>query len=377
MEFRRHHFYIVLGLLIFGGLIELSKFDSTRLHSDRRLRIAMNNLEEKPYTRPANDDETLPETERRFAPPTMMKEAAHFPENNTFSHPPPSGERGVVTAAKKDDDKSKKEKDKDKDKKKKKKKDPSVALPPPTPLQAARELPPQIKKPQTPDSALIPGPATAPSPKADIGGFGGGDNSHTNTAQEWERKLLNQPDSAATSNFVRLFKSGSVTADVFYSVVGKMIADPREAMKLLGVSAAGQVQNYQSFNLLATAAGANASSSQTAQAAQAQLNKYAKMAYQSVLETVLRTAGPAQADVIATNLIGQIATQLSATLHGSSGGGTGGGGSGGGRSAAAYAPTFNRLADLIKRISTAPGATGQLASAANTTLTAISSLLGS
>ena len=372
MEIRRHHIFLLIAVLIFGSLIEFSKISGKKLQTDRRLRIALNNEDEQqPYTRPDNESENIPEGQRRFAP-TNTIERARFPENNTFSHPPPppAGERGVVTA-KKADDKNKKDKDKEKEKKKKKKE--AHGIPAPTPLQVAKELPPLPKKQEPPVVATAP-PAAPDKDKPDYGGFGP-DFHRGNSQQEWERKLLNQPDSAATNSFVKAFKSGSVSQDVFYSVVGKMIGDPRENMKLLGVAAAGQVQSYQSFNLLVTAITKNAQSSQTAQAAQTQLNKYAKMEYESVLETVLRTAGPAQADVYATTLIGTIATQLSSTIHGTSGGGTGGGSTGSGT--AAYSLTFKRLAELIKKISSVPGANGQLASAASSTLSAIDALLGS
>ncbi len=293
MEFKKHHFYILLIILAFGGFLNLSKKrGSLGVTQDAQLKGALN-IDETPYVRPADDTEELDTEEDE-------DQSFHYPESNTFSHP--VGERGLVMPAKADD----KKKD-EKKKKKKKKKDASVALPAPQLPMPTHELP-KINPQQPPGQAGSNNPSAKTNPPAAAPTSAGTTsyNQTANQASEWERRLLNQPDAAAAAAFLKAYKAGSVTSAVFYKLLQSMLTDSRQEMQTLAVTTLGGIQSVQSFNLLA---GALKQAGPVATAAQAQIAKYQTMGNLKILETVLRTGGPVEGDIQAITLVGKLATQ--------------------------------------------------------------------
>lgn len=359
MELRKHHIYIALGILLFGGLVQLAKRNQPNETADANFRIALNRLDEKPYARTADTGDE--DAQKQFKIAREAAPTVHYAENNTFSHPTPAAQEPTPTpsssASATEDDKKKK--------KKKKRKDLSVAMP------AAKPLPEDVAiKKNTDTNRQQTTPLAAPLiQKPALPNYGSYANRpNAISIDEWERKLLSQPDSTATQNFIKMFKSGSVTPQVFYQIAKQMLADSRQEMQALGVTALTSTKSVQSFTMLAGYIEKNPSTP-AGQKAQTELNTYSKTAHLGILEDVLRSQSTSNAGVQAANMISTLATQLTQSLQSQTAGGN--------RPTQliqTYTNQFAPLRTLLTRLSTV-SANSQMASSAGRALSAIESLL--
>lgn len=128
------------------------------------------------------------------------------------------------------------------------------------------------------------------------------------TLEDWERRLLNTPDSAETKRFIDKYKQNLVTADVFYRITQMMLDDSREDMKRLGVMCAGQTPSTTSFDMLATLIKKESSGSAPRKDAEDYVARYADLSNVRILEALLRApSANTYTTVLATLKVGDAA----------------------------------------------------------------------
>lgn len=71
------------------------------------------------------------------------------------------------------------------------------------------------------------------------------------TIQEWENLLLKDPSHEETNNFIKLYRSGEVSSEIYYTIAQKMLGDPRPQMRQQGLILLESVPGQASYELLA------------------------------------------------------------------------------------------------------------------------------
>ena len=185
-------------------------------------------------------------------------------------------------AAKKDAKKDPKKNAKKKKKEDEAKKEPVIPayFPPP---------PPQL--PPTPDSQTTASPGAIAQTTRRVGapvggGAGAGAPRNQRTRAEWERYLLDKPESARVDEFVRAYRDRSVDRETFYGVVQDMTRDSRPEIRQLGLGALAGTPSELSFLALA-AVQKNASNPEESARAQTYLRAYGTQKNLPLLANVL------------------------------------------------------------------------------------------
>jgi hypothetical protein len=186
---------------------------------------------------------------------------------------------------------------KDDKKKKKKKKKAEVK-----PVAAAPVAPASDEnKSASGDDNSASGAATVVSSGGVPAGAGKPNNGIPQTLQEWEDRLLKQPDFKETTLFISLYQTNQVSSAVFYTVVGEMLGDQRSAMQQLGVIALGATPSVTSYLVLDNSIG-NLQSGPRAQALN-YLNGYASLSRLPILASVLQSGVSPQAMLEAIQIL--------------------------------------------------------------------------
>lgn len=95
--------------------------------------------------------------------------------------------------------------------------------------------------------------AAAPAP-ADAGFTGGvvaaEPSAYPLSLKEWQDYLLGTPDYKRTTEFIRLYQTGIVEPEIFYTIVDQMLDDTRYRMREFGVMSLGATPSVRSFTVL-------------------------------------------------------------------------------------------------------------------------------
>lgn len=146
-----------------------------------------------------------------------------------------------------------------------------------------------------------------------------------NDLEEWKRILLNQPDYAATTRFIRLYQSQVVSHEVFYEIVRLMLEDSRPQLKEYGLMALGGTTSYKSFTTLAHFIHREPFSSSYRQQAEALLNNYSQLAHLKILARILSESDSISAVILAAKQLDQAAQiHLAGNVDGQSDGSSSG-----------------------------------------------------
>jgi hypothetical protein len=128
--------------------------------------------------------------------------------------------------------------------------------------------------------------------------------------ENWESRLLSQPDLAETKRFIDHHQKNLVTDEIFYKITALMLNDSRPQMKLLGVMCAGLTPSALSFQMLAQTINSERSDSDVRKQAENFVSQtYSSLANLGILEGVLRSSSVSYATVLAAKRLNAIATQ--------------------------------------------------------------------
>lgn len=290
MERKHFHWFVVVGLLFGLGLECLKHSASKPLQASHAVGEADASPETpvlsrlfsavvRPRLRRALDPNTVAALEPSLLPslPTLISEAT------ATDAAKPAAKR--TRAAAKDDKKKKKKED---DKK-------AQAFSPPADGPDALEQ----KKPSSklPDSTIAGGGQVI-----DGGSDGAAASGSPRTQAEWEAFLLGTLDSTRVQGFVRAYRSGTVSATVFYAVVHEMLADGRSDMRHQGLLALAATPSEASFAALVNFH-ATGSSGGDREKAETYLRVYGNSQYFSVLASAIQAPGDAPASLYAIQIL--------------------------------------------------------------------------
>ncbi|MCB0421178.1 MAG: hypothetical protein KDD61_09280, partial [Bdellovibrionales bacterium] len=118
--------------------------------------------------------------------------------------------------------------------------------------------------------------------------------------------LLEAPHFQNTSLFIEAHRSQAVSDEVFYTIIGQMLRDDRESMKLLGIRAADSTLYISSFNALVFSLEDSQSSTKVRDAARKGLRKYQEVSQLPLIKSILKSAASPVALVTAASLLNRI-----------------------------------------------------------------------
>ncbi len=143
------------------------------------------------------------------------------------------------------------------------------------------------EKPKTPIQDSLNGDGgTTTTTVANAGGAK--NNTIPMTYQEWAQLILPAPSPKNVQMLVEYYKSGMVSAEIFYNILDALIAERNPQQQHLAVSAAGEAPSAQSFNFLVQVEKAPPSA-QLGSQAQTELNSYEALGTVGLLRTVMTT----------------------------------------------------------------------------------------
>ena len=139
-------------------------------------------------------------------------------------------------------------------------------------------------------------------------GAGGADNGLPKTLAEWQKYILTTPNTQHTQFMIQMYQSSLLTPDIYFQILGMMIADTRDQMRTLGVLVAGSAPSSNSFNTLLNEATSTKEVSNIRAQAQSYLRTYAQLVNTKYLLSVLSQNASASSVSVALNLL-QIAVK--------------------------------------------------------------------
>lgn len=120
---------------------------------------------------------------------------------------------------------------------------------------------------------------------------------------DWEKKLLTNPDTAATTSFIQSYLGGRVSSSRFYKITDSMLKDSRPEMRSLGLLALGSTPSVPSFNSLTALLKTENSTSALRPKIDEYLNKYMDLENLDVLASVLNASTSAFNVVVAIDKV--------------------------------------------------------------------------
>ena len=139
-------------------------------------------------------------------------------------------------------------------------------------------------------------------------GAGGADNGLPKTLAEWQKYILTTPNTQHTQFMIQMYQSSLLTADIYFQILGMMIADTRDQMRTLGVLVAGSAPSSNSFNTLLNEATSIKEVSNVRAQAQSYLRTYAQLVNIKYLLSVFSQNASSSSVSVALNLL-QIAVK--------------------------------------------------------------------
>jgi outer membrane biosynthesis protein TonB len=127
------------------------------------------------------------------------------------------------------------------------------------------------------------------------------------TPQEWAKYVLQQPNFNHTTRLIKIYQAHGVGANVFYTIVTKMLQDNDPKMREQGVMALGSTPSPTSFDYLVAFQHTEDASSNAAAQTQVYLKTYSLISNLHYLVVVLNTTKSADSSIAALALI-QVAT---------------------------------------------------------------------
>lgn len=186
--------------------------------------------------------------------------------------------------------------------------------------------------------------------------------------EEWKARLLNQPNFKETVRLIEAAQSGQISSVLFHQLVDLMLNDPRDAIRELGVLAAGRTPSYESFHQLVKVLKRETFGSRLRARAETELNSYERPTFLPILDQVLRQSSDVFAVIWATRQLEDSArTYLTAKYN---------------RPPAAgqppkkhpYVATYERFLTVLRELASTPGHREQ-STQAQQTLTSLQDLI--
>lgn len=184
------------------------------------------------------------------------------------------------------------------------------------------------------------------------------------TAEEWFKILKEKTDKGTLNRFIQAYKERSITAAVFYKVVGQMLEEKNEAVQINAVTALSATTSLASFVILADISREFRTDSNVRIKAEAAMNRYANISTLSILQTVMLASDNPYTTLMATKQLDGAITRYSQSSTPEPGA----------QSTSRYARYFEPFVSILKGLSSSPDTS--VASQASQTLASLQSLLG-
>lgn len=141
----------------------------------------------------------------------------------------------------------------------------------------------------SPPDTQVNGPYSEVPPASPISANDPNEDNDIPDAQEWMRRVLNQPSLEETNAMIKYRQSNLITPEVFYYIVQQMVEDSRERMRELGIQAANATPSYRSLIILAQFLQNEPHGSALRAKATSALERYTEYSYLAVIESVYRS----------------------------------------------------------------------------------------